>query len=98
MLPRRRCATCLTWEGAALNILGRVAVFQTIPTRISRLYELAYNLWWSWHVEAQALYAELDPALWDEVDHNPVRQLVEIQPQRLEAAAADGDYLARYDA
>jgi starch phosphorylase len=81
-----------------LNILGRVAVFPTMPPRISRLYELAYNLWWSWHVEAQALYADLDPKLWEQVNHNPVRQLAEVDPARLEAMASDEEYLKRYDA
>lgn len=88
---------CVTDEEEHLNILGRVAVFPTIPPRVSRLYELAYNLWWSWHVEAQALYADLDPELWERVNHNPVRQLAEVSPERLQAVAADGVYLRRYD-
>ena len=79
-----------------VNILGRVAVFPTVPPTIHRLYELAYNLWWTWHVEAQALYAELDPELWERVNHNPVRQLAEVNPDRLEAAASDPAYLRRY--
>src|SRR5919199_3386035 len=85
-------------EDEGVNILGRVAVFPTMPPRIRRLYDLAYNLWWSWHAEAQALYADLDPALWEQVDHNPIRQLAEVDPKRLDAMAADTNYLARYDA
>ncbi len=81
-----------------MNILGRVAVFPTIPPRISRLYDLAYNLWWSWHLEAQQLYADLDPALWQRVNHNPVRQLAEVDPARLTALADDAAFTARYDA
>ncbi|WP_026370617.1 alpha-glucan family phosphorylase [Kallotenue papyrolyticum] len=81
-----------------MNVLGRVAVFPTLPPRISRLYDLAYNLWWSWTPEAQALYAELDPELWQRVQHNPVRLLAEIDPARLEAAARDPEFLARFDA
>ncbi|HET7640890.1 MAG TPA: DUF3417 domain-containing protein, partial [Ktedonobacteraceae bacterium] len=50
-----------------------MTVFPIMPSRISRLYELAYNLWWSWHPEALALYRELDPDLWEEAGHNPVR-------------------------
>ncbi|MBA3947404.1 MAG: alpha-glucan family phosphorylase [Herpetosiphonaceae bacterium] len=80
-----------------MNILGRVAVFPTIPQRISRLYEVAYNLWWSWHSEAQQLYADLDPVLWDRVNHNPVRQLAEVAPKRLQTVAEDAGYTARYD-
>ena len=68
-----------------------------MPARINRLYELAYNLWWSWHPEARALYSSLDPELWQQVGHNPVRFLSEVQPQRLERAAADPTYLREFD-
>src|SRR5947209_4994434 len=68
-----------------------------MPARISRLYELAYNLWWSWHPEARALYRKLDPSLWEEVGHNPVRFLSEVQPRLLEQATNDTVYLEHYD-
>lgn len=80
-----------------MKVYGRVTVFPTMPPRISRLYELAYNLWWSWHPEARALYRKLDPQLWEEVGHNPVRFLSEIEPHYLEEAAHDPEYLPRYD-
>lgn len=80
-----------------MKVFGRVTVFPIMPPRISRLYELAYNLWWSWHPEALALYRKLDPALWEEVGHSPVRFLSEVQPLLLERAANDADYLERYD-
>src|SRR5438270_7413647 len=38
-----------------------MTVFPIMPARINRLYELAYNLWWSWHPEARTLYSTLDP-------------------------------------
>jgi starch phosphorylase len=81
-----------------VKVYGRVTVFPIMPARISRLYELAYNLWWSWHPEARALYRKLDPDLWEAVGHNPVRFLSEVEPRRLEEAANDGEYLPRYDA
>jgi starch phosphorylase len=80
-----------------VKVFGRVTVFPIMPARISRLYELAYNLWWSWHPEARALYEKLDPDLWEEAGHNPVRFLSEVQPALLEQAANDAVYLARYD-
>ncbi|MBE3557852.1 MAG: alpha-glucan family phosphorylase [Ktedonobacteraceae bacterium] len=69
-----------------------------MPARISRLYELAYNLWWSWHPEARALYSVLDQELWEQVEHNPVRFLSEVQPQKLARAAENEAYLQQYDA
>ena len=80
-----------------MKVHGRMTVFPIMPARINRLYELAYNLWWSWHPEARALYSTLDPDLWDNVGHNPVRFLSEVQPERLEAAANEAGYLQRYD-
>jgi starch phosphorylase len=80
-----------------VKVYGRITVFPIMPTRISRLYELAYNLWWSWHPEARALYYTLDRDLWERVGHNPVRFLSEVQPGSLEKAAADPAYLQQYD-
>jgi glycogen phosphorylase len=73
-------------------------LFTPIPERIARLRELAYNLWWTWHPEAQALYQTIDGDLWELVYHNPVEFLRDVRQQRLEAAAADHEFLARYDA
>jgi starch phosphorylase len=80
-----------------VKVFGRMTVFPIMPSRISRLYELAYNLWWSWHPEARALYRKLNPDLWEHVGHNPVHFLSELNPQLLEQAANDRVYLERYD-
>ena len=80
-----------------MKVYGRVTVFPIMPPRISRLYELAYNLWWSWHPEACALYRKLDPDLWEHAGHSPVRFLSEVEPRYLEKAADDPEYLLQYD-
>src|SRR5260370_24854820 len=74
-----------------------MTVFHSLPSRINRLHELAYNVWWSWHPEACALYSSLDPGLWEHAGHNPVRFLIKAQPQVFENAAKDAGYLQRYD-
>ena len=81
-----------------MKILSRVSVFPVMPARITRLYELAFNLWWSWHQPAQELYKVIDPELWDELNHNPVRFLSNVEPAKLEQAAKDRIYLEKYDA
>ena len=68
-----------------------------VPERLSRLKDLAYNLWWSWHPEARALFKEIDLALWSESHHNPV-YLLQRSQTRLAALANDPLFLARYDA
>ncbi len=81
-----------------MKILGRLAVFPTIPEPIARLHELAYNLWWTWNPDAVALYASIDPALWDRVEHSAVRLLSEVKSETLERRATDRDFLKRYEA
>ena len=80
-----------------MKVYGRMTVFPVMPPRINRLYELAYNLWWSWRPEARLLYSTLDPVLWEQVGHNPVRFLSEVNPGILEKAAANTEYLQQFD-
>jgi starch phosphorylase len=68
-----------------------------LPERIRRLNDLAFNLWWTWSKPARALFAELHPVLWDNVEHNPVLFLHRIEQERLDGAASNPDFLARYD-
>lgn len=81
-----------------MNILGRLSIFPRIPEALSRLPELANNLWWSWNDDAQAVFRAIDLDLWERVAHNPVKLLREVGQARLDAAAADAPYLDRYQA
>ena len=80
-----------------MNLLGRVSVFPVLPARIEGLRDLATNMWWSWNPEAQALFTSLDAALWEQVYHNPVRFLSEIDQDHLDGAATNETFLAAYD-
>lgn len=70
----------------------------SLPKRISRLSELANNLWWSWHENGRQVFRSLDYAQWRACDHNPVKQLRELSPERLITAAKDPAFLELYDA
>lgn len=52
-------------------------MLENIPDRLTRLPELAYNLFWTWQVEVRELFERLDPELWEATEHNPVRLLRE---------------------
>ena len=69
----------------------------TLPERISGLGPLSENLWWSWQPQAEDLYRDLDPILFESLEENPVLLLGAVAPERLRQAAADPDYLAQYD-
>lgn len=68
-----------------------------LPERIGRLEELANNLWWSWHPQARELFRTLHYPLWRLSGHNPVKQLAEISPEKLAAAANDPAFVRLYD-
>lgn len=74
-----------------------VTVNPKLPDRIGRLRDIAYNVWFSWNTRAQALFEGINPELWEHVNHNPVKFLLQIQQEELDRAADDGGYLAAYD-
>ncbi|WP_261663740.1 alpha-glucan family phosphorylase [Deinococcus sp. Marseille-Q6407] len=81
-----------------MNILGKITVLPKLPAAIGRLSELAYNLYWSWQPRACALYRDLDPGIWETYGHNPVRSLLEVSNEDMERAAADPEFVRRYEA
>lgn len=54
---------------------------------VSRLRELARNLWWVWQPEVIDLFRSLDPELWTKTHHNPIVFLKEINPDALQKQA-----------
>jgi len=72
-------------------------VSSNLPGRIQGLDELAYNLWWSWSIEARQLFKSLDTPLWKATGHNPVKLLQQIDTHRLVAASQDIEFLKKYD-
>ncbi len=69
-----------------------------LPDRISGLWQLAFNLWWTWHPEAREIFRRLDYPLWRLTSHNPVRMLQTVSHERLKQAAREPAFVALYDA
>ncbi len=76
--------------------MTRYSTLSPLPERIARLEELALDLWWSWH-PARDVFRRLDYQLWRATAHNPARMLWLIPREKLEVAATDPLFLARYD-
>ena len=68
-----------------------------LPTRIARLGELAYNIWWGWNPAGRRVFQDLDPEVWERVRRNAVKFLREISAEKLHAASEDRGYLLKYD-
>lgn len=80
-----------------MYILGKIKVTTELPPELSRLKDLAYNLWWSWNNEAIDLYRAIDLALWERLNKNPVRFLQEVNYKKLQEKLSDSSFMAQYN-
>ncbi len=69
-------------------------VVPAVPPELRFLEELAHNLWWCWHQSAIELFRRIDPLMWKQSGHNPVRFLNTLPQQRLQELASDNSFLA----
>ena len=78
---------------AATQVAPVVSEARTLDRFIAplqeRLWALARNLWWSWDHNSSSLFLDLDPARWNELNHNPVALLGEFPLAKLETRAAE---------
>jgi len=74
--------------------LRTFSVVPALPENLQALRELAYNFWWCWNSGAFEVFRRLEPDVWEEVNHNPVRLLAEVSRERLADLAADASYVA----
>lgn len=65
-----------------------------LPDGLSQLRDLALDLRWTWSHEADALWSEIDPALWDRT-RNPWSVLQGVTPHRLQRLSSDSAFRAR---
>src|SRR5580692_5248448 len=78
---------------AAAQVAPVVSEARTLDRFIApaqeRLWALARNLWWSWDHDTSSLFHELDPALWWQVNQNPISLLSEIPFAGIERRARE---------
>ena len=67
-----------------------------LPREVSKLYDLAYNFWWSWNSRARRLFNTIDPVAWTEY-HNPVQMLINVDPVQWEQLLQSETFLASYN-
>ena len=69
----------------------------SLPPRINRLGELAYNMWWTWNPDSQRLFLYIDRQLWERVNQNPLLFLRQVERAKLNAVTNNRYYLEFYD-
>ncbi|MEV8634051.1 alpha-glucan family phosphorylase [Streptosporangium sp. NPDC051023] len=78
-----------------MRAIRRFTVRTVLPPELASLGELVHNLRWSWHPETLDLFAEVDPAVWERVGHDPVALLGAVEASRLRELASDRRFLRR---
>ncbi len=66
-----------------------------LPEALKPLDRISRNFYWSWQPDGAALFRDLSPGLWHEVEQNPRLLLKKISYIRLWQRAADAAYVKR---
>jgi len=68
-------------------------VVASLPDKLEPLREIAYNLRWCWNRDAIDLFRRIDPELWEQAGHNPVRTLSLASQDQLNGCAEDEGFM-----
>lgn len=78
-------------------IFRNIFVYPRYPDNLSKLYDLAYNLWCTWDYGAVNLFFRIDAQLFRAVNHNPVKLLLSLPRKRIAELSADEGFLFELD-
>ncbi len=74
-----------------------INVHQNLPENLSKLQEIAYNLWWVWNSDAKNIFRYIDNEAWHRAQSNPIVLLNIISYDKLLELGQDKDFLAQLD-
>lgn len=66
-----------------------------VPGSLSRLYDLAHNLWWSWDAEATQVWERIDPRRWSE-SQSPLSLLAAVELETWAALEHSASFMHLY--
>ena len=65
-----------------------------LPENLDPIVELSQNLWSTWDTDAYRLFLRIDPKLFREINHNPVKLLQNTSDERLLELSNDQGFLS----
>jgi len=78
-------------------ILKNIFVYPRLPKSLSKLHQLAYNLWCSWNYGTINLFYRIDAQLFRASNHNPIQFLLNLPKERIRELEADKGFLFELD-
>ncbi len=67
----------------------QISVRSHIPEELSKLDELAHNMWWAWNHDARSLFRNIDMKLFDMCGGNPIMMLEYLSYEKLVELSKD---------
>ena len=77
--------------------LKEINVKSNLPASLSKLEEIAQNIWWSWDRNAKNLFRHIDAEAWIEAASNPVLLLNILNYDKLVALGQDKEFIKKVD-
>jgi starch phosphorylase len=74
-----------------------IFVYPRYPENLNKLYLLSYNLWSMWNYDAINLFYRIDATLFRSVSHNPIKFLLNLPLETVNAISRDKGFLAELD-
>jgi len=76
---------------------NKILVRPSIIEKLSPLYKLTQNLWWTWNSEAIELFEMINPELWEECRQNPITLLESLSLEDYHKLVNDKDFRKKLD-
>ena len=77
--------------------LKEITVKSHLPASLSKLDEIAQNIWWTWDSNAKSLFRQIDKKAWSEASSNPVLLLNILNYEKLVAMGQDAEFIKKVD-
>jgi starch phosphorylase len=75
--------------------LKEINVRSHLPASLSKLEEIAQNIWWTWNSNAKNLFRQIDKEAWIEASSNPVLLLNILNYDKLVALGENKEFLEK---
>ena len=75
----------------------RIIVKSRLPEKLNYLNELTRNLWWTWDDDAQNLFEQINPEIWQICEHNPVILFEQVNYDRLIELSNNEEYVRKLE-
>ena len=77
--------------------LKEINVKSHLPASLSKLEEIAQNIWWTWDSEAKNLFRQIDREAWIEAASNPVLLLNILNYEKLVALGENTEFIKKVE-